>query len=238
MWRVGADGTNVAPLTQDCGFGPLSSTCEQGDTASFSRDGRFLAYGWASGNVVNEEIEHSQVYVMNADGTGKRALTNFAPYSGDAGGPQWSPDGKQLVFSRSNAGATQPTGGRALFIVNVDGSGLRQLTPWALGAGGQADWSAASNLIGFRAVRDEELSIGNFYTIHPDGTSVTQVTQFTEITISYKVSFLPDGQRIIFARHDGLGPSALFTIGIDGTNMQRVGNSPESDTAPDWFLRP
>jgi len=120
----------------------------------------------------------------------------------------------------------------------VDGSGLRQLTPWVLGAGGQADWSAASNLIAFRAVNDEELGIGNFYTIRPDGTSVTQVTHFTGITISYKVSFSRDGQRFIFARHTGVEPSALFTIGIDGTNLQRVGNSPESDTAPDWFLRP
>jgi Tol biopolymer transport system component len=237
LLMVGADGTNLTPLTPDCGSGPLRSTCEQGNTASFSPDGRFLAYGWASGNVVTDEIEHSQVYVMNADGTGKRAVTNFAPYSGDAGDPQWSPEGKQLVFSRSNAGPTQPTGGRALFIVNVDGSGLRQLTPWALGAGGQADWSPASNLIAFRAVNDEELGIGNFYTIHPDGSSVTQVTQFTGITISYKVSFSPDGQRIIFARHDGVGPSALFTIGIDGTNLQRVGNSPESDTGPDWLPR-
>ena len=239
LLMVGADGTNLTPLTQDCGSGPVPSTCEQGNSASFSPDGRFIAYGWASGNVVDDEIEHSQVYVMNADGTGKHAVTNFAPpYSGDAGGPHWSPDGKQLAFNRSNAGPTQPTGGRALFIVNVDGSGLRQLTPWALGAGGQADWSAASNLIAFRAVNDEELGIGNFYTIHPDGTSVAQVTHFTGITISYKVSFSPDGKRFIFARHTGVEPSALFTIGIDGKNLQRVGNSPESDTAPDWFLRP
>jgi TolB protein len=238
LLMVGADGTKLTPLTQDCASGP-SSKCEQGEGASFSPDGHFLAYGWASGDVVNDQIEHSQVYVMNADGTGKHAVTNFAPpYSGDAGDPHWSPDGKQLVFSRSNAGATQPTGGRALFIVNVDGSGLRQLTPWALGAGGQADWSAASNLIAFRAVNDEEVGIGNFYTIRPDGTSITQVTQFTGITISDKVSFSPDGHRIIFARKNGVELSALFIIGIDGTNLQRVSNSPEPENAPDWLLRP
>ena len=44
-------------------------------------------------------------------------------------------------------------------------------------------------MIVFRAVEDDEAGKGNFYTIHPDGTGLTQVTQFTDTVISHKVAF-------------------------------------------------
>jgi Tol biopolymer transport system component len=48
--------------------------------------------------------------------------------------PRWSPDGKRLVFWRATSSDAQ-SGPTAIFIVNVDGSGLRQLTPWKMLAG-------------------------------------------------------------------------------------------------------
>jgi Tol biopolymer transport system component len=117
-------------------------------------------------------------------------VTKSAAYAGDAGGVAWSPDGKRLVYARSNASASKPAGGRALFIIDLDGSHERQLTPWSAGADGTPDWSS-TNLIVFRAVADEESANGNFFTVHPDGTALTQITHFTDTVNQPQGRFLP-----------------------------------------------
>ena len=56
--------------------------------------------------------------------------------------PAWSPDGTKLVFVRYRAQAQpRPRGRVAMFLINANGSGERQLTPWALRAGDHPDWS-------------------------------------------------------------------------------------------------
>ena len=46
----------------------------------------------------NDANGNSQIYKMNADGSGLRQLTNF-PASGEAIQPSWSPDGQRIVFA-------------------------------------------------------------------------------------------------------------------------------------------
>ena len=66
------------------------------------------------------------LYVMNANGSGLRRLTHD-PASDVF--PVWSPDGRKIAFTRSHA----PTEGRGpgefdVYVINVDGSGERNLT--------------------------------------------------------------------------------------------------------------
>lgn len=202
---------------------------------SYSPDGRHIAFGYASG--FEKGTDHccatSQIYVMDADGRNRRAVTPFAS-TGDRSEPKWSPDGKQLLFRLEDDG--KPDGGRALFIVNVDGSGLRQLTSWATHAGGGADWSAADNLIVFRAVADNEAGIGNFFTIRPDGSALTQITHLTNTVISHRASFSPDGKWIVVGYHTPpSGKTDLYIMRIDGSGVRDFTNTPSiSDTAADW----
>ena len=60
-------------------------------------------------------------------------------------------------------------------MINADGSGQRQLTPWSLNGGGRLDWSPDGELILFRVAGAKEQH-GNIYTIHPDGSGLTQLT--------------------------------------------------------------
>ena len=73
------------------------------------------------------------LYVVNADGSGRRELTR-AKYST----PAWSPDGRTLVFARSGQ----------LYIVNADGSGEQNLTKGSGGAAAPA-WSPDGSRIAF-----------------------------------------------------------------------------------------
>jgi Tol biopolymer transport system component len=62
------------------------------------------------------------VFTANADGSMPSRIT---PPSVTAFSPAWSPDGKQIAFDGSS---TQAIGQEQIFVVNRDGSGLRQLT--------------------------------------------------------------------------------------------------------------
>jgi TolB protein len=71
-----------------------------------------------------------EVCVMNADGTGQKALTNNTV--GDLG-PNWSADGTRIYFQRNILFAGVPT--FQLFVMHADGSGLTQLTTGPAGTG-------------------------------------------------------------------------------------------------------
>jgi len=228
LFTVSSDGSGPTPASPEtpAGFGY--------NAGEFSPDAKYIAAGTYHGHVKSGQIQFSDIVVMDADGSHRHQVTKFPAYSGDAGGVAWSPDGKRLVFARSNGGATKPEGGRALFIMDVDGRHQRQLTPWTVGAGGTPAWSSKTNLIAFRAVADDESGIGNFFTIHPDGTSLTQVTHFTDTVISHKVGFSRNGQWIVFAKETAPGNNDVFIAKIDGTDMRAVTNTPLADSAPDW----
>jgi len=59
------------------------------------------------------------IYVMNADCSGLRRLTNGP---GEDGGPRWSPDGKKIVFTSDRTGHAE------VYLMNSDGSQQTKLT--------------------------------------------------------------------------------------------------------------
>ena len=236
LFTMSSDGTGLRALTPTGSNGPNGLSAH--DTAGvFSPDGTRIAFGTYRGHDVNNQIEFSNIGVMDANGSHRRQVTTYPAYSGDNDGVAWSPDGKHLVYAHANASTASPAGGRALFVIDVDGTHRRQLTPWELGAGGTPDWSAATNLIVFRAVEDDEAGKGNFYTIHPDGTGLTQVTQFTDTVISHKVGFSPDGKWIVFARDGLAGVNDVFIAQADGSALSSVTNTSQADSSPDWASR-
>ena len=81
---------------------------------ALSPDGKWLAFN------STEQQEH--LFVVGADGSGLRQLTNDAYRNR---GPRWSPDGKRLAFFSTR------TGDWEIWTIEADGSGLRQITALA-----------------------------------------------------------------------------------------------------------
>ena len=77
----------------------------------WSPDGQKVAF---AAIVVLPDRLTSDIYVMNADGSGQRELT---PDNAQENSPAWSPDGRRIAFLSSG-----------IRVVNADGSGLRRLT--------------------------------------------------------------------------------------------------------------
>jgi Tol biopolymer transport system component len=82
---------------------------------AWSPDGKLIAYDYRRPGYASREL-----WVMRADGTGNRQLTNFGQL---AAWPSWSPDGKRVAF-HSNV----RYGHLEIYTIGVDGKGLREVT--------------------------------------------------------------------------------------------------------------
>ncbi|HVV26545.1 MAG TPA: DUF3471 domain-containing protein [Rhizomicrobium sp.] len=118
--RMNAQGGDAVPLTD--------RAVVLAGMASVSPDGNRIAFaGQKNGGQVYDQSENV-IWLMDGRGGDARTLET-PPLQGRA--PVWSPDGKRLAFE-SDRGS--PEGHYAVFLINADGSGLMQVTDYALDA--------------------------------------------------------------------------------------------------------
>jgi Tol biopolymer transport system component len=163
-----------------------------------------------------------ELYIVNADGSGMRRLARFA-MSGLH--PAWSPDGQRIAFERrvGPIGAPPPGNGACfrvchveIFVVNADGSELRNLTGKA--GGGVPAWSPDGRQIAFS--RDIGFN-PKLYVMNADGSGQRRVTK-DPIDV-WGASWSPDGQRLTFASGvQGIGNVWVYVVNVDGSSQQQL----------------
>ena len=169
----------------------------------------------------------SDIYTVNADGTGTTRLT----FDGSAkGNPEWSPDGSKISFD----GSAVTSGGSCcswnIYVMNADGSSRQRLTTTPstdVGQDRQATWAPQGNWMAFVSTRDEAREFAGdreIYRMNADGTQQTQLTVTDARTSDEQPSIAPGG-KIAFAsnRVDPLGGGFdIFTMNSDGSNVNRI----------------
>ena len=145
--------------------------------------------------------------------------------------PAWSPDGTRLAF------VSYRSGGSDIYVVNADGTGLRNIMPDDFPAATyemQPAWSPDGTRIVFASDREGGRSL---FTIRPDGSGLSRIT--TDATArDDQPSWSPDGTRLVFRRsYSGPGGTAagidLVIVRADGSDPQRL-SQPGREEWPSW----
>jgi Tol biopolymer transport system component len=214
---------------------PLHVGRFNGDPA-YSPDGTQISFDQDIG--IPSPTVHG-IFIANADGSdAHRLTTGIATKKAFDTESQWSPDGRRIAFTR-----VKNDHQAAIFLVNVDGTGLKRLTRWNLDAA-SPDWSPDGRTILFNTYWDSPGGrASNIVAMSPSGRHRRTLTHDRSskksFAASFRPSWSPDGKRVVFTHVHfarGSNASALFTMRPDGTHRKRLTHLPSKrfPTNPDW----
>src|SRR5215218_6669582 len=176
-------------------------------------------------------IRHSDIHVMNSDGTGQMRLTRI---KAGVEGAVWPLDGKKIAFSARE---------RYLDIYVIDAASTTEtnLTRTKASSEGAPSWSPDGKKVAFirttRVVPDKSASSSavpatgpsGLYVMKPDGTGLRKLSK----GIPYSRS--PNGKKIAFAAVHYRGELDIYVIDADGTGQTNL-TSTETviEDEPSW----
>jgi len=200
----------------------------------YSPDGSKILFSRIVPGCLGAACDNGDVFVVNIDGTGLRQLnpTSIRAACCSAG---WSPDGGRVVFAGIFKSSTGSGSQSAVFVVNVDGTGLHQLTPDGLGAR-QPQWSPDGQLIAFN--NESRQSGLQIFVVHPDGSGLARVTDPTNGDFSFEPVWSPDSTRLLFSRFHPQGVENLWIANADGTGLTEVANTDGFEEPAGWGTHP
>jgi Tol biopolymer transport system component len=174
---------------------------------AWSPDGKRLAF-------YSERDGNSEIYVMNADGSGVTRLTNT---EADEGYPAWSPDGLTITFDSDRDGNFE------IYAMKPDGSNVRRLTTNAA-RDVSASWSPDGSTIVFMSDRD-----GGFDLYKASAAPGAAAERVTRTGSAWFPVYAPAGGALAF--HVGRD---VHTMPVNGGEPTRLTRDPANGMYPSW----
>jgi Tol biopolymer transport system component len=171
-------------------------------------DGRRIVF-------IAEQNDHSHIFVMNADGTGRQQLTSS---SANESAPTFSPDGSRIAYDSDRDGNSE------IYVMDASGQHQRRLTDHPAQDRSPA-WSPDGQHIAFMSDRDFKPNSA-IYVMDADGGNVTRVTGHGN---AWAPQYSPDGKTIVAQIDqdiDLVDPAA-------GTE-KRLTYDPDNGMSPSW----
>ncbi|MEI8131207.1 MAG: protein kinase [Leptolinea sp.] len=180
---------------------------------------------------VSEKTGLPQIFLGFTEFAETRQLTNIQE---GACQPNWSPDGKRLIFTspcptkQQLMGKPEPYIGSGLFILTIEGGNI---TPLPSLPGGDFDpaWSPDGSSIAFTSLRSKFPQIFLFDTASEKTTQLTQTSNANR-----QPAWSPDGKTIAFSS-TRTGPSQVWLMKSDGSNAREFSVMVNGAAfTPDW----
>ncbi|UCG88159.1 MAG: PD40 domain-containing protein, partial [Gemmatimonadota bacterium] len=230
IFVVNSDGTGLLQLTSDPTEIPYVYRWSR--WPSISDDGTVIAFASQAHLVPRPNPEHGyEIFVINSDGTGLRQLTDLLSYYKPP--PSISGDGTVVAFhSPQDLTGENNDGSSEVFVINVDGTGLAQVTdaPTYSGLGCQnPSITADGSTIAFDSYADltgEDPDHGyDIFVINSDGTGLAQLIVDGLTVANMYPSISADGSVIAFEVNIGHG-YYIFAVNSDGTGITQLSSEP------------
>jgi hypothetical protein len=196
IWIVNSDGSDQQQVTSIFG---------QDRDPTWSPDGSQIAFStnW-DGN--------SEIYVVNADGTGLHNITNNVENQDTT--PAWSPDGTKIAYVARTTNFSPNIS--HIWVMDADGSNQTQLPPTGFQG---PDWSPDSS----KLVYSDDA--GQIHVMNADGSNDQAVGTGEKRNPHWS----PDGTKFVFEVGLGIG-----TMNVDGTSSVSHPNPGGQQSDPDW----
>jgi Tol biopolymer transport system component len=157
IWVMNSDGSAQSPMTS-----PVQNEVDFG--AQWSPDGSKIAFIRRAVDQLEDQVMN--LWVMNADGSGSKALTNYPLGPGpdvNINGYSWSPDSRKLTFAVRTD----------IHVIGADGTGEVNLTNGSPLGAVQPCWSPDGSQILFYAVAGNAPDV---FVMNADGSHPTNLT--------------------------------------------------------------
>jgi Tol biopolymer transport system component len=194
-----------------------------------------------------KEGDSAVIWFMNANGSGRKALTRHGNYDNIPGledsEPDWAPNGRTIAFTRSRQAPNAPEAKTEIDVMNANGSSQTRLTRTAFSDHSPA-WSPDGKKIAF--VRDHVIrsnGYGEIYVMNANGSGQTRLTQVVEngcigstTLAAWQPVWSPDGTRIAFTGKSADYPcnDELRVMNADGSGQTVLTGNGMNASQPDW----
>ena len=171
-----------------------------------------------------------QIFLMNADGTNQRQLTGMPD---GACQPDWSPDGKRIVFISPCPNRQDMYREARLYILDLDSGDVTEL-PTESGGDFEPDWSPVDpTRIAFTSLRDGTAQI---YVLNLADNSVTRLSDGSQKKEYRYPAWSPTGLQILFTLQRPSYPWQIWVMSNYGKGPEQVVRSGTKlwDSMPVW----
>jgi Tol biopolymer transport system component len=222
IWTVNADGSDARRLIPLRLPGLLANRDVSFHAPTWAPDGRRIAYEQSIW-----ESQKSNLYVMNADGSGRRRLTRLR----NARSPAWSPNGAAIAFTHRPHGEN-----REIFVLTLKTGKLRQLTRTKADES-LPQWSPDGRRIVYQRWDEEGGDWGEVFVMNADGSGQRNLSRRPG-WLDGGPAWSPGGGLIAFA--SGGEDPVIYVTPADGSGRaQRVPRSPIlAEYELDWGPEP